>query len=148
MSPEYGSRVMVNGRQSGFGLPMAIFVVTVLALVIAAMSQLQQSSSEGVILQMQSQRAFYAAESGLQLSLNLLLPPDGGSGRSCTASPFYSHAFNPPPGASLYGLSNCSVMVECQSTSVNGDTYFTLTSEGTCGSGTDSARRTTEVRVK
>lgn len=134
------------GRQSGFGLPVAIFVVVVLALVIAAMSQLQQSSSEGSSLQLQSQRAFYAAESGLQLSLNLLLPPDGSTGKNCSISPFYARDFSSL--SSSYGLRGCSVRVECQSLAVSSELYFTLTSTGSCGSGTDHARRTTEVRVK
>ncbi len=146
MFPESGVGFSVVSRQSGFGLPMAVFVITVLALVIAAMAQLQQSSSEGSSLQLQSQRAFYAAESGLQLSLNLLLPPDGSAGRSCATTPFYAHTFSSP--SSFYGLTSCSVTVECQDVAVGSEVYFTLTSEGICGSGTDSARRTTEVRVK
>mgnify|MGYP001177026052 FL=1 len=146
MCPERILNARITARQSGFGLPMAVFVITVLALVIAAMAQLQQSSSEGSSLQLQSQRAFYAAESGLQLSLNLLLPPDGSAGRSCASVPLYAHDFSSTN--SLYGLSNCSVRVECQPVTVDSEVYFTLTSTGTCGSGTDSAQRTTEVRVK
>lgn len=146
MCPERILNARITARQSGFGLPMAVFVITVLALVIAAMAQLQQSSSEGSSLQLQSQRAFYAAESGLQLSLNLLLPPDGSAGRSCASVPFYAHDFSSL--SSSYGLRGCSVRVECQSLTVSSELYFTLTSTGSCGSGTDNARRTTEVRVK
>ncbi len=146
MYPERILNARIMARQSGFGLPMAVFVITVMALVIAAMAQLQQSSSEGSSLQLQSQRAFYAAESGLQLSLNLLLPPDGSAGRNCASAPFYAHDFSST--ASFYGLTNCSITVECQPLTVNSEQYFTLTSRGRCGSGTDSAQRTTEVRVK
>lgn len=129
-------------RQAGFGLPAAIFVITVLALVIAAMSSLLSSSARTVSLQVQSHRAFYSAESGLQLALNLLLPPGGSAARSCSVSPFYSQTF------SVTGLNGCSVSVACRSITDSGDTFYTLSSQGRCGSGDDQAVRTLEVMVQ
>ena len=128
--------------QSGFGLPAAVFVITVLALVIAAMAAIQQSSSRTVSLQVQSHRAFYSAESGIQLALNLLLPPDGSSGRNCTTSPFYSLTFT------ASGLSGCSVSVLCHSVTDSGETFYILNSTGSCGSGEDRAERQLEVMVQ
>lgn len=127
-------------KSRGFGLPMAIFIVTILALLIATMSQVQESSSEGVSLQVQSNRAFYAAESGIQLALNLLLPPSGAAA-ACSGS-LYSRSYTAP------GLSGCSVAVSCTSVLINSENYYTLTSTGQCGSLRDQARRRLEVRVK
>ena len=75
-------------KQKGLGLPAAIFVITVLAVIITAMSSIQTRSGQSLSLQANSYRAFYAAESGAQLALNLLIPPDGSAGRQCDTSPF------------------------------------------------------------
>ena len=138
MSPEYSA--IKNSR--GFGLPAAIFVITILALVIAAMSAIIQRSAQSVSLQVESQRAFYAAESGVQLALNLLFPVDGSSSRSCSVSPYYSENF------SAAGLNSCAVTVSCRSVFDGTQVYYILTSSGSCGSGADQAVRELEVMVQ
>jgi len=45
---------------------MAIFLITVMALIVATIVQLQESSGEMEALDVLSTRAFYAAESGAQ----------------------------------------------------------------------------------
>ena len=135
-------RVPALPRQRGIGLPAVIFIITTLVLIIAAMAQLQQNTSDGLSLQLLSQRAFYAAESGAQLSMNLLLPPAAGPARSCSTSPFYTHAFNAP------GLTGCSVSVSCRELSLDGSPVYILNSTGQCGSGALSASRQTEVAVR
>ncbi|WP_320820375.1 hypothetical protein [Thalassolituus sp.] len=134
--------LLKRSNQGGFGLPMALFVVTVLALIIASMSQIQNDSSSSVSLQVNSHRAFYSAEAGIEIALNLLMPPDGSAGRSCATSPFYSQTY------SVAGLNGCSVSVACDSMTVTGDNYYTLISTGSCGSGIDRAQRAIEVRAK
>ena len=128
-------------RQSGFGLPMAVFVITILAVIIAAMSSVQENSGASSALQVNAHRALFTAESGVQASLNLLIPPDGSPGQACTVSPFYTRTFT------VSGLNNCSVSVSCSSVTVNGDNFYTLTSTGRCGSATDAAQRILEVRA-
>ncbi|NWO04402.1 MAG: hypothetical protein HLX50_01450 [Alteromonadaceae bacterium] len=61
-------------KQAGAGLPIALFIVTVLSLIVLGMSQLQESSGNAISLQIQSQRAFFAAESGAQIALARILP--------------------------------------------------------------------------
>jgi len=129
-------------KQHGFGLPMALFVVTVLAIIIASMASLQSDSASGVSLQVQAHRAFYAAESGVEGALNRLLPPDGSPGLSCATAPFFSATFN------VAGLNGCSTSVTCSSVTVSGNDYYTLISTGTCGSGVDAAQRILEVRAR
>ena len=124
-------------RQQGVGLPLAIFIITVLALIVVGITQLQQGTAEMEIQDLQSTRAFYAAESGAQAALALLLPVSG-SPASCTAS-MYEQTFT------TIGLNSCSTRVHCSTQDLGGNTYYTLRSIGQCGFGTDSSRRIVEV---
>lgn len=137
MSPDSCAR-----KQAGAGLPVALFVITVLALLVAVMAQLQQSSGEAVSLQVQSQRALFAAESGAQVAVREVLE---GSGCSSVSSP---KMFTVP------GLSGCRAVMTCESISAEltgkspAEDIFTLTSTGQCGTGIDGAERVVEVKVR
>lgn len=125
-------------RQSGAGLPVALFIITVLALIVFGMAQLQESSGQSISLQIQSQRAFYAAESGAQIGArNALI-----SG-TCTSD---TVNFDTP------GLSACSATLTCDSVTANigggGNTVYSIQSTGQCGAGADQAARVIEVRVR
>lgn len=125
-------------NQRGAGLPIALFVITVLALLVFGMAQLQQSTGEAVSLQIQSQRAFFAAESGAQVRIGSIFEAiDNGSAPSC---PSPVTAFGAP------GLAGCSATFDCAFDSASG--VFTLASTGSCGNGVDAATRTVEVRVR
>jgi MSHA biogenesis protein MshP len=125
-------------EQRGAGLPIALFIITVLALLVAGMAQLQQAGSESVSLQIQSQRAFFAAESGAQLAVRQVL--DAGS---CSA---VSGSLTFPAAA----LTSCSAALACEASPNSvGASVFTITSTGRCGQGSpDSAERIVEVRVR
>ncbi|MDK8466043.1 hypothetical protein [Marinobacter sp. SS13-12] len=129
-------------NQSGAGLPVALFIVTVLAFLVLGISQLQQSSGESISLQIQSQRAFFAAESGAQVAVRDVLEAD-----SCSA------VNTPLTFNDADGLQGCSATMACESVTANiggsgGNTVFTITSSGQCGAGTDQATRDIEVRVR
>lgn len=130
-----------NG-QRGAGLPIAIFVITALALIVISMAQQQESSGLAVSQQILSQRAFYAAESGAQAAVTEALHNGG-----CTAVPS-SLEFTEA------GLNSCSATLICstvQADIVGGpdlETVYTLVSVGQCGSGAEAASRTVEVRVR
>lgn len=129
-------------NQSGAGLPVALFIVTVLAFLVLGMSQLQQSSGESISLQIQSQRAFFAAESGAQVAVRDVLEADSCGGIN---SPL---TFNDADG-----LQSCSATMDCESVTADiggsgGNTVYTITSTGQCGSGPDQATRDIEVRVR
>lgn len=131
--------------QNGAGLPIAIFVITVLSLLVFGMAQLQQQSGESLSLQIQSQRAFFAAESGAQVGVTDVLY----EGRACPAS-----GSNWTVAFTKQALAGCEARLRCSqedASAVNGsggDTLYTLMSEGRCGSGRESARRVVEVRVR
>lgn len=127
-------------KQRGAGLPVAIFVITVLALLVAGMAQLQESGAQSVSLQIQSQRAFYAAESGAQVA---------------AADALYNSVCDAGPKSLDYteaGLISCSADLSCsvEEVDINGDgndeSVYTIKSVGQCGSG--AALRTVEVRVR
>lgn len=143
MFPDFRSYAHPSIRyQQGIGLPIALFVITVLALLVAGMAQLQQATGQSVSLQIQSQRAFHAAESGAQLAVAEVL--GGGDCMTVPASVNFS----------VNALRECRAEVQCNATAPlsipgnGGDRVFTLESTGICGAGSESARRVVEVRVR
>ena len=129
------------GRQAGAGLPVALFIITVLALIVVGMAQLQESSGQAVSLQIQSQRAFFAAESGAQVAVRDVL-----EGSSCSA-------VNTSLTFTASALSGCTASVACDSVTADikgpgGDTVYSITSTGQCGAGADQATRVVEVRTR
>lgn len=137
MYPEKCSR-----HQSGTGLPIALFIITVLSLIVLSMGQLQESSGRAIGVQIQSQRAFFAAESGAQVAIAASLPANRGDPVSCAAVPA-----SIPDGSFAGGLSGCTASIDCPGTDPSG--ILTITSEASCGSpGIDQASRTVEVRLQ
>ncbi len=132
-------------RQRGFGLPLAVFIITVLALIGAAMVTLTRTGQESVASEIQSSRAFYAAESGAQIALTAVLPLSGGS-----IGVAGCNALNVNPAFTAPGLEGCAASVTCSGRTVDGHDYYTLTSEGECrfGNSGSTARRRIEVMVK
>ena len=128
--------------QTGAGLPIALFIITVLSLIVLGMSQLQESSGNAISLQIQSQRAFFAAESGAQVAIADLLKQESEEAAiDCAADGEEIFA----SGFDASGLNGCEVTVDCQ----GGEKVITITSEGNCGAtdSPDHARRTVEVRI-
>ncbi|WP_207060639.1 hypothetical protein [Motiliproteus sp. SC1-56] len=134
----------MRGAQRGIGLVAAIFVITVMALISVGLSQLVVTGQQGYGYQVLSARAFLAAESGAQLAANQLMPPEGGGGSGCPLP-------NPPLPAE--GSGGCEVRLACNQVGpleVQGrlTTYYTLQSEGRCGSGKDLAIRRLTLRFQ
>ena len=119
-------------RQQGAGLPMAIFLITVMALIVTTMAQLQQSSGEMEALDILSTRAFYAAESGAEV---LLVQAMEKTPAECASGEVTFEAS---------GLKGCSADVTCEA---SGNT-IRIISEGQCGTGRTAASRTVEVKVQ
>ena len=132
-------------NQRGAGLPIAIFIRTVLALVVIGMAQLQQGSGEAVSLQIQSQRAFFAAESGAQVAVTDVLY----QGRACpSGGSNWSINFTESALAGCMARLTCSPEDASQVDGGGGNTLYTIESRGLCGSGADQAERVVEVRVR
>ena len=120
-------------RQQGIGLPVAIFVITVLAAFVVNMGYLVQDNATGRIEYVQSLRALLAAESGGDFGLNVLFDPSDAttySSLSCSSTPV-SYSFTNDPG-----MAGCIASVSCTSSSSSGETVYTITSVGTCDDST------------
>ena len=124
-------------QQRGAGLPMAIFLITVMVLIVATIVQLQESSGEMEALDVLSTRAFYAAESGAEAGLSQALRNEDESA-SCGDVTVNEIAF------SESGLQGCDATVECDPL---GDAVL-ITSEGRCGGGDVQAVRSVEVKAQ
>lgn len=117
-------------------------MITVLALIVVALTDLEESSGISFSLDINSMRAFYAAESGAQVDMAKIFPA-GGVVVGCSAS---TSTVSFPSSAA--GLSNCRATVERSCVAVDGIKYFSLTSTGSCGSGIDTAERVIVVRAR
>lgn len=128
-----------GAHQRGATLPVVILVLVLLAVLGTAMVQLNATGQRSVALEVISTRAFYAAESGAQFALGRILPRDG-TPAACGSWPL---SFDPP------GLRGCSAQVNCTGPRTRqGNNYYTIVSQGQCGTGESRARRTIEVGVR
>jgi len=123
--------------QRGLGLIAALFLIVVVALLVAGILSLVRTSGQSFAQNVKAQRALMAAESGAQLSLNRLYAPLGVG--ACTNTTWN---FTQP------GLESCVAVVACSAENVNTDTYYTLESHGHCESGSEIAERRVILRSK
>ena len=131
-----------SNAQSGIGLPAAIFVVTLMAIIAVAVNQLVSQNAQTFEEEVNLTRAFYAAESGAGFIMNGLYPPEDYSGY---AGSFCAGIGSPVTfNLTVDGLNECSVVVECDdSIVISGTTYTTIESTGMCG----EVQRTVQVRT-
>lgn len=140
-------------HQTGLGLVSAIFVITILAVIIAGMSRFFVTSQSSVVQEFLGARAIAAAQTGIELELTCLTNSLAG----CTASAavgseptFYDYW----PGAAstatfnVDGLRDCRAEVFYRSVSSAVGNFWTIESTGVCGgSGLDGASRKVVIRA-
>ncbi|MDY6978299.1 MAG: hypothetical protein SV201_00345 [Pseudomonadota bacterium] len=145
-------------RQSGFSLPLAVFIIVIMALIGTAMVSLSQTGQRSVASEVQSIRTFYAAETGAQTAVAQLLPLDG-SNPGCTAA---LSIFDPPSPKSTCAvteedasmtistpeLSGCTIDLCCAALTLAGDDYYRITSDADCSFAGNDTRRRIEVMVR
>ncbi len=132
-------------KERGFSIVMALFILVVLALLAAAMLSIMSAGADSVAREVISARALLAAESGAERKLSEIFPPGGAVNvAACQNSPGTTYG----SFAGLTACSNVSVVVDCSVVTVNGENYFTLTSEGRCGPASDPAVRIVEVQAR
>jgi len=140
MYPNQKYRPINPLKQKGVGLPATIFLIVILSLIVVAMSDLTESSNLGFGQDLQSMRAFYAAESGAQIALNRVFV----GGQTCAAigGGLDFNAVNDNAG-----LTDCVTTLSCTQDTVLTVEYYTFSSQATCGSGFEQAQRSIEVRA-
>ena len=142
-------------RQRGFSIPIALFVLVVVAMLGAAMQKILSEGEQSIAREVLSMRALMAAESGIERGLNQVLEINPAS---CTGN------LNNPPTSlsplisawslSITGMSSCDVNVSCGVVTHDSDgdgtleSYYTLRSSGQCGPAADRAFRLVEVQAR
>lgn len=112
--------------QQGSTLVLALFVIVLISALVLGMLSQQLSSSEAVSYEVQGNRAFNAAQSGLQRAL-VQLYPLAGTATCTTVAPNISFSGD--------GLAGCSAVISCRAV-VNPQNVarplYRLQSQGTC----------------
>ncbi len=126
--------------QKGLGLPSALFLILIVILLLTVMNQLNQVNAIAYSREWLSVRSLYAAESGAQMAAVRILNSEESMG-VCTLNFIPEFSFN------TQGLQACTAKVSCENQVVNGRNYFTVLSEGRCGTGIDQATRMIQVMV-
>jgi len=116
-------------RQSGIGLPAAIFVITLMAVIAVAVNQLLSQNAQTFEEELNLTRAFYAAESGIGFTMNTIFPPEEYSGYPGGVCEATERVYN----FTVAGLNQCSATVSCTDVTASGKTYATILSTGVCG---------------
>lgn len=136
-------------RQKGFSLPIAVFILVIMALLAVGIAELSSRSNLSAAQEELSNRAFYAAESAASWGMSRLFFNAGGSAdkafsdNACAAiGGSFNMAFNQP------GLRTCFAVIGCSAQTANSTGYYRIASIGTCGTGQAQAIRRIEVGGK
>lgn len=129
-------------RQTGSALVIAVFIIVVMLALVVSLSRLLLSSSEALVYEVQGTRAFFAAQSGLELMLTEVFPRSGSS--QCNASSQLSFADD--------GLTGCEARVSCLQQALPANSVATslyqLTSIGRCVADDFVTSRTLVIEVR
>jgi len=146
MCPELSRCQGTPHKQAGFSLPVAVFIVVIMALLAAAIVQLSSRNNLSSAQEVFSVRAFYAAESGASWAMSQLFFNSTGSADkdfsdlSCNASVDVATLTFAPPG-----LAGCRAVLTCNAEEVGTTGYYQVVSTGSCGSGQVQATRVVAV---
>lgn len=128
-----------TSSQRGIGLPAAIFVITLLAVIAVGINVLLQQNAQTFEEEVNLSRAFYAAESGAGFALNTLYPPEEFPTYGVTAECGFTRNYN----LAVAGINSCSVEVVCENFVVDAKNFAIITSTGSC----DNVERAIQVRT-
>lgn len=144
-------------KQSGFLIPLALFIVVVMGLLALVLTRNSNLSQRGFTQELLSTQAFYASETGTQRAMQTLFFPNASSRQavdSRCAGLTTTYNFS-----GVDGLNLCQAQVACtcvyqnnvscaaataanyQNNSANHTSIYTITSRGTCSAGEITASR-------
>ena len=131
MTAKRDNRPVTLSAEKGSALVMVIFIMVVLALLLAALAYITAQSNQNTAYQIASTRAYWAAQSGAEWGTYQIAPATGSAASQC---------FSP---AIIPGLGGCSATVTCSSsaTAVSIASYQ-ITSQGACPAGNLGADNT------
>lgn len=160
MSPEFPAKISAH-HQRGFLLPLALFILVVMAALAVTISRTSTQTQMSGIQEFSNVQTFYAAESGAQRGMQALFLNT--ANRQATDLACANMAIN--HNFSGDGLKMCTAQVTCacryrDNTNCNAATaanyattaavgvtvsFYTLTSVGACGAQQFRATRTVQV---
>ena len=134
-------------KQSGFLLPLALFVIVGVAALGIAISRIVGQSAVDRTQSAINLAAFYAAESGAQFAMNQLFYSTTVGITRATQTSNCGTIDGSSVDFTNDGLNGCSAALSCGASTDAGDTtsFFVITSVGQCGSGEINASRTVQV---
>jgi MSHA biogenesis protein MshP len=129
-------------KQRGSALVIAVFVIVVMLALTVGLSRLLISSSETVVYEVQGTRAFFAAQSALEIALPALFPIVSSASSECPET--RNIDFN-----GIDGLRGCSATVECAASYTTEEaTIYRLESIGQCIANEFTTSRTVQIEVR
>ena len=130
-------------KQKGSALVIAIFIIVVMSLLGSALVKIISTNAETIAYEVIGTRAYQAAQTGAQKKMSQLFPLSPTVG-VCNINTV------PDDFSSVKGLENCTaVNVGCiEDATVNGVTYYTITSTGQCTVAGISTSRKIEISAR
>ena len=130
-------------KQRGFLVPLSAVLVVGIGVLALTISRITSQANQSSVLEGLSLQAFYAAESGAQSGLSLVLfdvANRASANGNCTG---LSQSID----FTAQGLAACEAQVTCSFVTDAGDTtsFYTIQSAASCGSGDLVAERTIQV---
>ena len=143
MMAEGDNRPTIPAAEMGSALVMVIFIMVVLALLLAALAYITAQSNQNTAYQIASTRAYWAAQSGAEWGTYQIAPATGSAASQCF-SPNPAH----PGIGSIPGLGGCSATVACSSVSTASTSSYQITSQGACPAGNLGASHSPVAAVR
>ncbi|UTA46577.1 MSHA biogenesis protein MshP [Simiduia sp. 21SJ11W-1] len=128
-------------------MPLAIFIVIAMGVLAIAVSRNIAQSSNSTLQAMVAIQAFYAADSGAQFGMNQLFYSQSAQ-LTRTQVDANCNAINGQlVSYSAQGLNNCSASLSCSVSAgpANVTSYYTLSSDASCGDGVINSQRSVQV---
>lgn len=129
-------------RQQGSMLVISIFIVVVISLLAASLSRILSSTSDSVVDEVYSAKAYFAADSAMEYGMYQVLR----NGQLCAVYPD-----TPTPIlfdiSSETGLEHCQTTVSCVRIVTDTTNQFHLTSSAICGADKIVAQHQVEAEI-
>ncbi|GLS82352.1 MSHA biogenesis protein MshP [Paraferrimonas haliotis] len=122
---------MFPKSQRGASLILAIFIITVMAVLAAALLRVNQDSAEALTLEVWGARALASANSGADRALSQLFPISG----AVPVCANVSTSWNLDTDVGSVGFNGCSVTIGCSQLSQSPQQEFRIQSTAVCESG-------------
>lgn len=135
-------------KQQGSMLVIAIFIITVMLLLGMSMLRVINNADKSLTSEILGIRAFYSAQSGVDIGLARLFPINDGK-NTITSCEQVTKPIDLPDEI---GFKTCHVTLGCQATNITYKqqviTQYSLISNAICGSGEHRVNRVVQVEAR